>query len=295
MNHHQSSQQDPYETLNVPRSASQSQIKSAYRKLALKYHPDRHQGAGISSEERQRFTEKFTNIGNAYEIIGDTRRREHFDRFGADAGTENARDHNHRSTAGSNVNRHQQRSDPFGGFGGFGGFGSFFGNGMAARDPFMNDPFFNRGMNTGRSSQGQGGNQDFTDPFEVFQQFFGDNFSHGFHNEDYMNHHHNSMHNQQQNNQQQQQQRSSHGNFGHGGSGSGSRFHTGGQTSFFSSSSTSFGGSTSESVSTTTRIINGRRQTVTERCRTNPDGTVERTTETTGDDKFQLRDRQGRR
>lgn len=283
-------QQDPYETLNVPREASQSQIKSAYRKLALKYHPDRHQGAGVSGEERQRYTEKFKNIGHAYEILGDTKRREHFDRFGSDAGTVPDRNHNNnsRSTA--------RQSDPFGGFGGFGGFGSFFGNGMAARDPFMNDPFFNRGA--GRSSQGQGMNDGFTDPFEVFQQFFGDNFAHGFHNEDYMNHN-NSMHNQQQNNQQQQ--RTSRGNFGNGGFGS--RVHSGGQTSFFSSSSTSFGNSVSESVSTTTRIINGKRQTVTERCRTNPDGTVERTTETSGDDDFPssnapqglLRDREGRR
>jgi hypothetical protein len=63
-----------------------------------------------------------------------------------------------------------------------------------------------------------------------------------------------------------------------------------GQTSFYSS--TSYGGGSggrmSESVSTTTKIINGKRQTITERTITHPDGTVERHTEKSGDDDFPL-------
>lgn len=66
---------NPYETLGVPRDTSDEDIKSAYRRLALQYHPDRNPG-DMAAEE------KFKEIGRAYEILSDPSRRERFDRFG---------------------------------------------------------------------------------------------------------------------------------------------------------------------------------------------------------------------
>jgi molecular chaperone DnaJ len=66
---------DPYEVLGVGREASQEEIKKAYRKLALKYHPDRNPG-DKSAEER------FKEASAAYQIVGDPERRAQFDRFG---------------------------------------------------------------------------------------------------------------------------------------------------------------------------------------------------------------------
>jgi molecular chaperone DnaJ len=66
---------NPYETLGVPRNASDEDIKSAYRGLALQYHPDRNPGNAAAEE-------KFKEIGRAYEILSDPASRERFDRFG---------------------------------------------------------------------------------------------------------------------------------------------------------------------------------------------------------------------
>lgn len=69
-------QPDPYEILGVTHDASQDEIKSAYRRLAKKYHPDRNQG-DKQSEAR------FKEVQAAYEVLGDPKRREQYDRFGA--------------------------------------------------------------------------------------------------------------------------------------------------------------------------------------------------------------------
>jgi molecular chaperone DnaJ len=58
-----SNKRDYYEVLGVPRSASKDEIKNAYRKLALQYHPDRNKSAG--SEE------KFKEISEAYAVLSD--------------------------------------------------------------------------------------------------------------------------------------------------------------------------------------------------------------------------------
>lgn len=67
---------DYYEILGVPRNASTEEIKKAYRKLAMKYHPDRHGGRDKEAEE------KFKEINEAYDILSDEQKRATYDRFG---------------------------------------------------------------------------------------------------------------------------------------------------------------------------------------------------------------------
>lgn len=64
---------DPYSTLGVPKSANESEIKSAFRKLAKKFHPDQN----VKDPKAQ---EKFSEINAAYEILGDKEKRGQFDR-----------------------------------------------------------------------------------------------------------------------------------------------------------------------------------------------------------------------
>lgn len=68
---------DYYETLGVTRDADPDQIKKAYRKLAMEFHPDRNQG---SKEAEARFKE----VAEAYEVLRDPERRARYDRFGAE-------------------------------------------------------------------------------------------------------------------------------------------------------------------------------------------------------------------
>jgi molecular chaperone DnaJ len=72
------STRDHYEVLGVDRQAAASEIKAAYRRLALQYHPDRNPG-DRSAEE------KFKEISQAYAVLGDASKRAHYDRFGPDA------------------------------------------------------------------------------------------------------------------------------------------------------------------------------------------------------------------
>src|SRR3954466_15030690 len=66
---------DYYETLNVPRTASDDDIRKAYRKLARKYHPDLNPG-DKSAEDR------FKNVQEAYDILSDSKKREMYDQVG---------------------------------------------------------------------------------------------------------------------------------------------------------------------------------------------------------------------
>lgn len=72
------SKQDYYEVLGVSRSASDADIKKAYRRLAMKYHPDRTKGN--KSDE-----ETFKTVTHAYEVLSDPQKRQAYDRFGHDA------------------------------------------------------------------------------------------------------------------------------------------------------------------------------------------------------------------
>ncbi|MEL6504071.1 MAG: DnaJ C-terminal domain-containing protein [Pseudomonadota bacterium] len=102
---------DPYQVLGVSKGASESEIKSAFRKLAKKYHPDQNKDNPAAKA-------KFGEVSQAYEIIGDKTKRAQFDRGEIDAEGK------------------EKFQDPFGGRGPFGGGGggSPFGGAGAAED-----------------------------------------------------------------------------------------------------------------------------------------------------------------
>jgi DnaJ-class molecular chaperone len=70
---------DPYDVLGVPRTASEAEVKSAFRKLAKKHHPDRN-------KTDPKAKERFSEVNDAYEIVGDKEKRQKFDagEIGAD-------------------------------------------------------------------------------------------------------------------------------------------------------------------------------------------------------------------
>lgn len=116
---------DLYKVLGVSKSATAAELKSAYRKLAVQYHPDKNK-----SKESE---EKFKEINQAYEVLGNEQKRKQYDQFGA-AAFEN------------------------GGRGGAGG--GPFGGGQG---PFTYS----------YTSNGQGADfGGFSDPFDIFEQFF---------------------------------------------------------------------------------------------------------------------------
>ena len=108
-------QTDYYEVLGVSRSDSEEEIRKAFRRKAMEYHPDRNKNPDAE--------EKFKEINEAYQVLSDSSKRAQYDRFG------------HAGVNGSGFDR------PFDGFDVFGGFGdifdSFFGDvgGRRARTP----------------------------------------------------------------------------------------------------------------------------------------------------------------
>ncbi|MDA0256757.1 MAG: molecular chaperone DnaJ [Chloroflexi bacterium] len=92
-------QHDLYDALGVSREASQEEIKRAFRKLAMEFHPDRNKEEGAES--------RFKQIAGAYEVLSDPEKRGRYDRFGA-----------------AGVNGGQAQG--FQGFEGFAGFGDIF-------------------------------------------------------------------------------------------------------------------------------------------------------------------------
>jgi len=125
------SKKDYYETLGVTRSASESEMKSAYRKLALKWHPDKNKEPGAEA--------KFKEINEAYEVLSNKDKRAKYDQFGHSA------------------------FDPSAGFGGGQGGGSY------RQGPFTYTYSTGGGFEDLFGTQGQG----FSDPFNIFESFFG--------------------------------------------------------------------------------------------------------------------------
>ena len=119
---------DYYEILGVSKSSTASEIKSAYRKLALKYHPDRNKESDAN--------EKFKEINQAYEVLSDEKKRQTYDQFGHAA---------------------------FDSASGYGGWNQGQGSGSGSYRVYSDSDF--------------GG---FSDPFDIFEQFFGDTSPFGF-------------------------------------------------------------------------------------------------------------------
>ena len=92
------SKRDYYQVLGVGRGASDEEIKKAFRKLAMEYHPDRNKDAAAS--------ERFKEINEAYQVLSDSKKRSSYDTFGH---------------AGVDTN-----GSGFDGFENFGGFGDIF-------------------------------------------------------------------------------------------------------------------------------------------------------------------------
>lgn len=291
----QREQPDPYEVLGVSRNATASEIKVAYRKLALKHHPDRQS----SESEKAKATQVFARISNAYEILSDEALRGEYDagrqRRGADWG----------GTGGGVHEGAAPGTDPFddpffGGMGDFGGmifsrrgrgevrqrhqfhdpfevfervFGQEFGTPSSFRqgsshghggrnrgDPF-DDPFFtSSGGGFGGGGMGMGGG--LADSFGMM-----DSMMSSMHQQ--MNNMHQRMNDMHQHHHQSMLEQQS--------------FH---RSSSSSRSSSICGQSGMRQSISTTQIVNGKRQTVTERTVVRPDGTVEKFVETSTDDGF---------
>jgi DnaJ-class molecular chaperone len=124
--------EDFYKTLGVNKSASETEIKKAYRKLALEYHPDRNK-----SKEAE---VKFKEVTKAYEVLSDPKKKQMYDQYG--------------SAAFEQAGGGGGAGGPFGGFGGFGQQG-------------QKGPFTYSWSSSGADTGG------FSDPFDIFEQFFG--------------------------------------------------------------------------------------------------------------------------
>ncbi|QES90142.1 molecular chaperone DnaJ [Rhizosphaericola mali] len=124
---------DYYEILEISKTATAEEIKKAYRKTAMKFHPDRNPGDKVAED-------KFKEAAEAYEILGDEDKRARYDRYGH-AAFDGAAGGGF-GGGGMNMNDiFSQFGDIFGGGGGDDMFSSFFGGG---------------GRNGGRSSTGRG-------------------------------------------------------------------------------------------------------------------------------------------
>jgi molecular chaperone DnaJ len=103
---------DFYEILGVAKDVTPADLKKAYRKLAVQYHPDKNQGDKAAEE-------KFKEISSAYEVLSDENKRAKYDRFGHDAYTSSG-------SGGGGGDPFDIFSQVFGGGGGGGGGGSIF-------------------------------------------------------------------------------------------------------------------------------------------------------------------------
>lgn len=139
-------EKDYYQALGVTKSATPEEIKKAYRKLALQYHPDRNKEKGAET--------KFKEVTKAYEVLSDPQKKQTYDQFG------------HAAFEGASA----------GGFGGP-GQGGPFGGGFSGRQGPFSYTYTTGGDAGGFSSEGGsafGGDfGGFNDPFEIFEQFFG--------------------------------------------------------------------------------------------------------------------------
>lgn len=115
---------DYYEILEVTHEATDTEIKKSYRRLAVKYHPDKNPGNKEAEEH-------FKEISQAYEILGNPEKRQMYDQYGEAAFSHGG------MGGGGGMDPFDLFREAFGGMGGGGGiFDSFFGGGQSRRsDP----------------------------------------------------------------------------------------------------------------------------------------------------------------
>ncbi len=128
---------DYYQTVGVARNASADEIRAAYRKLALKYHPDRNPG-------NKQAEDKFKDLNEAYQVLSDPQKRARYDQLGSaysnyqrGGGSPGGFDWSQYASGGGVGGRQVNVDDLFGGAGGFSDFFSAIfggGGGMAAAD-----------------------------------------------------------------------------------------------------------------------------------------------------------------
>jgi DnaJ family protein B protein 4 len=139
---------DYYQVLGIDKDATPDQIKKAYRKLAMKWHPDKN------PDNKEEAEQKFKEVGEAYSVLSDETKRKNYDQFGTakpqQAGFENSGNFQNQFSSEEAQKIFQQFFSDFGGgqtsfafgsdfgedsgfgFGGFGGFGGM--HGMKARN-----------------------------------------------------------------------------------------------------------------------------------------------------------------
>lgn len=156
-------QKDYYKTLEVPRTATEQEVKSSYRRLARKYHPD-------VNKDNPQAADHFKEINEAYEVLGDPEKRRKYDQWGVDwekyerAGfTPNS---NSGGTTSSNSTGYGYNKPPMGGYGDI--FDSIFGtknagtgNKSAQTQPRSNSSFrVNQTPHTANSNPNSGAEAD---------------------------------------------------------------------------------------------------------------------------------------
>ncbi|NLG14866.1 MAG: molecular chaperone DnaJ [Lentisphaerae bacterium] len=114
--------EDYYSLLEVERGASQDDIKKSFRKLAMKYHPDRNPGDKAAEEQ-------FKKIAAAYEVLSDEQKRRQYDQLGHEAFTQGRAGGAPGGSGFAGMDLNDILSQVFGGGFGGGGFGDFFGGG----------------------------------------------------------------------------------------------------------------------------------------------------------------------